>query len=70
MFVEKLGLSVVHRLPQSYRWLSGKKGTDVEVVPMNDVDSDNYLAMTVRQTVLQCSNYLNHYQTCKLLMRS
>ncbi|MEQ4675479.1 hypothetical protein ABN063_13000 [Providencia vermicola] len=43
--MEKLGLSVVHRLPQSYRWLSGKIGTDVEVVPMNDVDSDNLVGL-------------------------
>ncbi len=73
--MEKLGLSVVHRLPQSYRWLSGKIGTDVEVVPMNDADSDKLvglklLAMTVRQIVLQCNNCLNHYQICRLPTRS
>ncbi|AWS51973.1 MULTISPECIES: hypothetical protein [Providencia] len=43
--MEKLGLSVVHRLPQSYRWLSGKIGTDVEVVPMNDADSDKLVGL-------------------------
>ncbi|UBX48972.1 hypothetical protein LDO51_17845 [Providencia alcalifaciens] len=43
--MEKLGLSVVHRLPQSYRWLSGKIGTDVEVVPMNDINGDKLVGL-------------------------
>ncbi len=29
----------------SYRWLSGKIGTDVEVVPMNDADSDKLVGL-------------------------
>lgn len=43
--MEKSGLSVVHRLPQSYRWLSGKIGTHVEVVPMNDYNSDKLVGL-------------------------
>lgn len=43
--MEKSGLSVVHRLPQSYRWLSGKIGTDVEVVPTDDFDSDKLVGL-------------------------
>lgn len=43
--MEKSGLSVVHRLPQSYRWLSGKIGTHVEVVPMNDFASDKLVGL-------------------------
>lgn len=43
--MKKSGLSVVHRLPQSYRWLSGKVGTDVEEVPMNDFDSDKLVGL-------------------------
>lgn len=43
--MEKSGLSVVHRLPQSYRWLSGKIGTHVEVVPTNDFTSDKLVGL-------------------------
>lgn len=41
--MDRIQLSVVHRLPQSYRWLSGFRGIKVESVPMNSIDEDNYL---------------------------
>nr|WP_314263863.1 hypothetical protein [uncultured Moellerella sp.] len=43
--MENTGLSVVHRLPQSYRWLSGQVGTKVEVMPVNDADSDQLVGI-------------------------
>ncbi|NIH16020.1 YejG family protein [Serratia symbiotica] len=36
-------LSVVHRLPQSYRWLPGFIGTKVEPIPLSGIDEDNCL---------------------------
>ncbi|MFC0225434.1 YejG family protein [Serratia aquatilis] len=36
-------LSVVHRLPQSYRWLTGFTGIRVEPIPLNGIDEDNNL---------------------------
>lgn len=41
--MESIQLSVVHRLPQSYRWLSGFTGVKVEPLPFNGVDEDNNL---------------------------
>ncbi|MBF1996553.1 YejG family protein [Serratia symbiotica] len=36
-------LSVVHRLPQSYRWLPGFIGIKVEPIPLSGIDEDNCL---------------------------
>ncbi|MBN5180473.1 hypothetical protein JY469_07425 [Serratia marcescens] len=41
--MESIQLSVVHRLPQSYRWLSGFTGVKVEPIPFNGIDEDNNL---------------------------
>nr|WP_202428688.1 YejG family protein [Dickeya dianthicola] len=41
--VNTLQLSVVHRLPQSYRWLSGFTGIKVEPIPLCSMDDDSYL---------------------------
>lgn len=38
-----LQLSIVHRLPQSYRWLSGFAGSRVEPIPQNSYADDNVL---------------------------
>lgn len=35
--------SVVHRLPQSYRWLAGFIGSKVEPIPLNGQCADNCL---------------------------
>ncbi|MBG6247729.1 MAG: hypothetical protein EKD82_07605 [Candidatus Symbiopectobacterium sp. PLON1] len=35
--VDTLQLSVVHRLPQSYRWLSGFAGIKVEPIPLSGI---------------------------------
>ncbi len=36
-------LSIVHRLPQSYRWLSGFSGSRVEPIPQSTAPCDNCL---------------------------
>ncbi|MCL2895356.1 YejG family protein [Brenneria tiliae] len=36
-------LSVVHRLPLSYRWLSGFAGVKVEPIPLSGREEDNNL---------------------------
>jgi hypothetical protein len=41
--VNTLQLSIVHRLPQSYRWLSGFAGSRVEPIPQNGNADDNSL---------------------------
>jgi hypothetical protein len=41
--VNTLQLSIVHRLPQSYRWLSGFAGSRVEPIPQNGAQSENSL---------------------------
>ncbi len=41
--MNNIQLSVVHRLPQSYRWLSGFTGIKVEPIPLNGIDEDNNL---------------------------
>ncbi|AYA39763.1 hypothetical protein HZS38_03695 [Xenorhabdus nematophila] len=41
--MNNIQLSVVHRLPQSYRWSSGFVGTKVEVIPAEDTDTRNSL---------------------------
>ncbi|HEJ7994918.1 TPA: hypothetical protein SMI16_000323 [Serratia liquefaciens] len=41
--MESIQLSVVHRLPQSYRWLSGSTGVKVEPIPLSGIDEDNNL---------------------------
>ena len=38
-----LQLSIVHRLPQSYRWLAGFAGSRVEPIPQNGAQSENSL---------------------------
>lgn len=38
-----LQLSIVHRLPQSYRWTAGFAGSKVEPIPQNGTDSENSL---------------------------
>jgi hypothetical protein len=37
--VNTLQLSIVHRLPQSYRWLAGFAGSRVEPIPQNGDDA-------------------------------
>lgn len=41
--MDSFQLSVVHRLPQSYRWLSGFTGIKVEPIPLSGIDEDNNL---------------------------
>ncbi|WP_035342414.1 MULTISPECIES: YejG family protein [Dickeya] len=41
--MNNLQLSVVHRLPQSYRWLSGFAGVKVEPLPLSNHDDDSHL---------------------------
>jgi len=41
--VNTLQLSIVHRLPQSYRWLAGFAGSKVEPIPQSGNDSENCL---------------------------
>lgn len=41
--MDSFQLSVVHRLPQSYRWLSGFTGSKVEPIPLSGIDEDNDL---------------------------
>ena len=36
-------LSIVHRLPQSYRWLAGFAGSRVEPIPQNGAEGENSL---------------------------
>ncbi len=36
-------LSIVHRLPQSYRWLAGFAGSRVEPIPQNGAQNENSL---------------------------
>ena len=38
-----LQLSIVHRLPQSYRWSVGFAGSKVEPIPQNGTSNDNTL---------------------------
>lgn len=41
--MNSLNLSIVHRLPQSYRWLAGSAGSQVEPIPSNGQSGDNCL---------------------------
>jgi hypothetical protein len=41
--VNTLQLSIVHRLPQSYRWSTGFAGSRVEPIPQNGNEDDNSL---------------------------
>ncbi|HEI8866408.1 YejG family protein [Serratia sp. AKBS12] len=41
--MDSIQLSVVHRLPQSYRWLTGFTGVKVEPIPLSGLDEDNNL---------------------------
>ncbi|CDH05783.1 conserved hypothetical protein [Xenorhabdus bovienii str. oregonense] len=41
--MDNIQLSVVHRLPQSYRWSSGFVGTKVEILPTEETDIENSL---------------------------
>lgn len=41
--VNSIQLSVVHRLPQSYRWLSGFTGVKVEPIPLTAIDEESNL---------------------------
>ena len=36
-------LTIVHRLPQDYRWSAGFAGSKVEPIPQNGVAGDNAL---------------------------
>ena len=36
-------LSIVHRLPQDYRWSAGFAGSKVEPIPQNGTSNDNTL---------------------------
>ncbi|EEG83747.1 hypothetical protein PROPEN_04516 [Proteus penneri ATCC 35198] len=41
--MDNVQLSVVHKLPLSYRWLAGFAGTRVEILPENDAGKQNTL---------------------------
>lgn len=41
--VNTLQLSIVHRLPQSYRWSAGFAGKRVEPIPLNGSECENCL---------------------------
>ncbi|MCV9880011.1 YejG family protein [Brenneria izbisi] len=41
--MDSFQLSVVHRLPQSYRWLSGFAGVKVEPIPLSGREEENNL---------------------------
>lgn len=41
--MKSIQLSIVHRLPQSYRWLAGFAGSRVEAIPQNSTDDENCL---------------------------
>ncbi|MBN3049893.1 hypothetical protein H4F55_22360, partial [Pectobacterium brasiliense] len=41
--MDSLQLSVVHRLQQSYRWLSGFAGINVEPIPLSGREEENNL---------------------------
>jgi hypothetical protein len=41
--VNTLQLSIVHRLPHSYRWLAGFAGSRVEPIPQNGQGGENCL---------------------------
>lgn len=43
MRVNTLQLSIVHRLPQSYRWRTGFTGSKVEPIEQNDNSHENCL---------------------------
>jgi len=38
-----LQLSIIHRLPQSYRWMKGFTGSKVEPIPCNSQQNENSL---------------------------
>ncbi|PHP39189.1 hypothetical protein CR084_02950, partial [Salmonella enterica subsp. enterica serovar Typhimurium] len=38
-----LQLSIVHRLPQNYRWSAGFAGSKVEPIPQNGQSTENSL---------------------------
>ncbi|MEH2920111.1 YejG family protein [Samsonia erythrinae] len=42
--MDSFQLSVVHRLPQSYRWLSGFAGVNVEPIPLSGREEENNLS--------------------------
>ncbi|OAT22594.1 YejG family protein [Proteus myxofaciens] len=41
--MDNVQLSVVHKLPLSYRWLAGFTGTKVEILPENEAGKQNTL---------------------------
>jgi YejG-like protein len=41
--VNRLQLSIVHRLPQSYRWSAGFAGSKVEPIPQSSAECENSL---------------------------
>jgi hypothetical protein len=44
--VNTIQLSIVHRLPQSYRWLAGFAGSKVEPIPQSaNADDDSLVAL-------------------------
>jgi len=43
MSLNILQLSIVHRLPQSYRWRTGFTGSSVEPIAQNDPGHENHL---------------------------
>lgn len=62
-------LSVVHKLPRSYRWLAGFPGTRVEILPENDAGKPNTLiglkllsheGMALDDTIQKLRQYLNN----------
>lgn len=43
LILHTLQLSIVHRLPECYRWLTGSAGTRVEPIPQHSPCNDNTL---------------------------
>lgn len=67
--MENVQLSVVHKLPLSYRWLAGFTGTRVEILPENDASRQNTLiglkllshdGMTLDEAIQNLQKYLNN----------
>jgi hypothetical protein len=67
--VDNVQLSVVHKLPLSYRWLAGFAGTRVEILPENEAGKQNTLiglkllshdGMTLDEAIQNLRQYLSN----------
>ncbi|MBG3129677.1 hypothetical protein I4674_07685 [Proteus mirabilis] len=67
--MDNVQLSVVHKLPLSYRWLAGFAGTRVEILPENDTGKQNTLiglkllshdGMTLDEAIQNLRQYLSN----------